>query len=1115
MKNFTNNFKQFTSCLSARWLIMAFMLLAGTSSVWGWSISANRNVYLYDATTTCNVKLQVWANNSWDNTHNMTKLGNGVYQYKVGNEGYNNYSGFQFIKDCSTKSYVGPFYQDINSVNSCRYSNSWSFPPVWSLTIANNGTNVSKGGSGTKADPYLVPENSTVKVKVSSVGYEQNGLGIRYSWKSTGSATSYTANDTEDSFTIGAAGTIVGVVCDAKTEYSNNLCSVGCASNTIYFKSYTTCIEATLEWADTFDGSMKVADVVTNPASLDNEEAANSISYTSSNPDVISVNGTTLTALKSGTATITASATPNKGFCSIKSIEKEVTVTCDVVNTEDIKIEVVCTGDDIPNIWAWEPKNNNNNLTGGEWPGQAMTPEGNNVYSWETKPTSGQSVSIIISKKGGNQTNDIDGLQIGKRYKFSYDPNTKVSGSNDRYVYQLLEEDCLAPACTNPAVPSIKINENSSATICEASTAKITIDANHEAASYKLFTKNGDTYKDEKDINNKTIDVSTAGTYVVRAYNATCMTESEAVTLSVDTKPTITVSEISPICAGNEIDLSKYVSASLGTLTYNGETTSKFNPIEETVYTIVAINGECSVTETITVPVTSIPETPSISSEQASICSGSQATINIEGDAKTYLLYVHDNGYTLQGNIKPDGKTFKITPKKTTTYAVKALNGESCYSNGFSNDVTINVTTTPTITGLSATQPNKEITLSSAAGANTWWETSGGTLTTAKGTETVFTATENGNYTITAKNADNNITCSATHSIVVNDKFYIYIRRPKSGTTTYNQWYEKTDDADKGAHPWMKNGSEYKTGDDYTNNNYDGNGPESTFTDCNGYVWDAFIAPGTSFFIHAPNTNQDSESQKGYATFTQVTNITSTATDLYYTINQWAGGETKGTTLSPASEPNRIPEVAVPVLSIDPVSGIICQGAEATITVTNPENGVSYKLNYEGKDQTNSIAYTGTGNVEFAVTEAGTYLVKAETTNGTCKGNAVSIAREIQVITTSISFEGAPYITTPWEPITIIVNVPKGYNYTFDDTKLTQIASPDTPIKKVSGSEYTYSFPRPQEWGTGNSQTGDSWGEKTYTISATLNGVTETCGTTTATVKLQDEGNDNCRTTNN
>ena len=35
MKNFTNNFKQFTSRLSARWLIMALMMLVGTSSAWG------------------------------------------------------------------------------------------------------------------------------------------------------------------------------------------------------------------------------------------------------------------------------------------------------------------------------------------------------------------------------------------------------------------------------------------------------------------------------------------------------------------------------------------------------------------------------------------------------------------------------------------------------------------------------------------------------------------------------------------------------------------------------------------------------------------------------------------------------------------------------------------------------------------------------------------------------------------------------------------------------------------------------------------------------------------------------------------------------------------------
>ena len=42
MKNFTNNFKQFTSRLSARWLIMALMMLVGTSSAWAANLSSGQ-----------------------------------------------------------------------------------------------------------------------------------------------------------------------------------------------------------------------------------------------------------------------------------------------------------------------------------------------------------------------------------------------------------------------------------------------------------------------------------------------------------------------------------------------------------------------------------------------------------------------------------------------------------------------------------------------------------------------------------------------------------------------------------------------------------------------------------------------------------------------------------------------------------------------------------------------------------------------------------------------------------------------------------------------------------------------------------------------------------------
>ena len=54
MKNFTNNFKQFTSRLSARWLIMVLMLLVGTSSAWA------VRVYYVNTTSWSKVNCYAW-----------------------------------------------------------------------------------------------------------------------------------------------------------------------------------------------------------------------------------------------------------------------------------------------------------------------------------------------------------------------------------------------------------------------------------------------------------------------------------------------------------------------------------------------------------------------------------------------------------------------------------------------------------------------------------------------------------------------------------------------------------------------------------------------------------------------------------------------------------------------------------------------------------------------------------------------------------------------------------------------------------------------------------------------------------------------------------------------
>ena len=79
MKNFTNNFKQFTSRLSARWLIIALMMLVGTSSAWA--------VEYYLRGT-----FNGWETNNpfSSNTCTITLAANQEYTFKIADSKWNN-----------------------------------------------------------------------------------------------------------------------------------------------------------------------------------------------------------------------------------------------------------------------------------------------------------------------------------------------------------------------------------------------------------------------------------------------------------------------------------------------------------------------------------------------------------------------------------------------------------------------------------------------------------------------------------------------------------------------------------------------------------------------------------------------------------------------------------------------------------------------------------------------------------------------------------------------------------------------------------------------------------------------------------------------------------------
>lgn len=103
-------------------------------------------------------------------------------------------------------------------------------------------------------------------------------------------------------------------------------------------------------------------------------------------------------------------------------------------------------------------------------------------------------------------------------------------------------------------------------------------------------------------------------------------------------------------------------------------------------------------------------------------------------------------------------------------------------------------------------------------------------------------------------------------------------------------------------------------------------------------------------------------------------------------------------------------------------------------------------------------------------------------------------------------------VTTPWIPVTITVEAPEGYEYTYDDSAIK--AEKGVIIKHV-GDKYSYTFPRPEAWPTGNVDTPIA--PKFYEVEVKLNvsAVDNSCGGTfktdkKTTITLQDEGNDLC-----
>jgi hypothetical protein len=241
---------------------------------------------------------------------------------------------------------------------------------------------------------------------------------------------------------------------------------------------------------------------------------------------------------------------------------------------------------------------------------------------------------------------------------------------------------------------------------------------------------------------NPNITFPSAGVYSVslNANNAFGPGNISIQAVTVTATPVIAVTgSVQTICSGNPANIT-----ASGATTYSwntGATTAAIAPLPviTTVYTVTGYNGTCSSSKSATINVNA---TPTVNVTNASICTGSSATITASG-AASYLW-----------NTSATSSAISVTPALTTVYTVTGTTG-SC-TNVKTTTVTVN--STPTVVVNSSTICSGTSANLTASGASTYSWNTGATTAIINPSPVVTTV-----YTVTGTNG----VCSSNKTTTV------------------------------------------------------------------------------------------------------------------------------------------------------------------------------------------------------------------------------------------------------------------------------------------------------------------------------------------------------------
>jgi len=490
-------------------------------------------------------------------------------------------------------------------------------------------------------------------------------------------------------------------------------------------------------------------------------------------------------------------------------------------------------------------------------------------------------------------------------------------------------------------------------------------------------------------------------------YNASC----QCVGTSATPAATISASGATTFCTGGSVVLNANTGAGYSyawrrnNTVISGATSASYTATQAGTYMVtVTYNGCSSSSANTTVSVTSAPNATITAAGSTSFCAGGSVVLNAStGSGYSYV-------WRLNGGIINGATSSSYTATQAGNYSVVVSIG-SCSTTSSTIAVSVSGGSAPVATAQGATSfcngGSVVISTGTASGNTYQWRLNGGVINGA--TNSSFTATQTGNYSVTVTNG----TCTATSnavSVSASGSMATPVITAQGATSfcSGGNVILTTQQASGNSYQWFLNGEAIQSATSFAYTAFwngaftvrvTNGGCTATSAPLSVAIGSAptntITAAGATSFCNGGSVVLSGTTGTGY-TYSWARNGTtiSGATNSSYTATI-AGSYTRTVNNSGCSSTSNAISVTVgtgtvPTITAQGSTTFCAGGSVALITATASGNTYQWRLN--------NNAISGATSSSYTASQAGSYTVTV--TNGTCTATSAAVAVSVSSVTT-------------------------------------------------------------------------------------------------------------------